>query len=387
MSEAEGGRPLLFTPLRVAGATLANRVVISPMVQYRAGADGTPNDYHLVHLGRFALGRAAMVFTEATAVEARGRTTPADCGIWDDAHVAAHRRIADFIKAEGSIPAIQLAHSGRKASGQTVPDGGGPMGPAEFARGWQPWPIVGASALPTTPDWPTPTPLDEAGIATVVRAFADGARRADRAGFEALEIHGAHGYLIASFLSPISNRRNDGYGGDRAGRMRFPLEVTEAVRDVWPRSKPLFFRVSAVDGAQDGWDLEDTVALAGELKRRGVDVVDCSSGGLTGSATAAPVKRGPGFQVPFAAEVRRRTGMKTQAVGLILDGQQAEAVLQAGDADLIAVGREALRDPFVAMRWAEQLGCDPEYRLWHASYGWWLDKRARTLDRVKSAAE
>jgi len=386
MNEARADRPLLFQPLSLRGATFRNRLVIAPMVQYRAGFDGQPTDYHLTHLGRFALGGAAAVFTEATAVEPRGRITPADIGIWDDAHIPAFRRIADFIRQEGALPAIQLAHGGRKAAGQTVQDGGGPIGPAERARGWEPWPIVGPSDEPTTPAWPVPHPLSQDEIADVVRAFADGARRADKAGFEVAEIHGAHGYLIASFLSPISNRRNDAYGGDRAGRMRFALEVAEAVRDAWPKQKPLFFRVSSVDGAAGGWDMGDTVALAGELKQRGVDVVDCSSGGLTGSATAAPVPRGRGFQVPFAAEVREKAGIASMAVGLILDGTQAEAVLQEGKADLIAVGREALYNPFFAAHWAQELGCDPGFSLLPGDHGWWLDKRAKTLERAQPAA-
>jgi 2,4-dienoyl-CoA reductase-like NADH-dependent reductase (Old Yellow Enzyme family) len=381
----DASQPLLFQPFALRQATFKNRVVISPMVQYRAGDDGLPNDYHLIHLGKFAMGGAAAVFTEATAVEPVGRVTPADLGLWSADQLPAWRRLADAIRAEGALPAIQLAHAGRKASGQRVPDGGGPIGPAEVARGWQPWQAVGPTDEPTTPDWPAPRALESGEIAGLVGSWAASARLADAAGFDVLEIHGAHGYLIASFLSPVSNRRNDGYGGDLAGRMRIALEIAEAVRDAWPKGKPLFFRVSSVDGAEGGWSMADTVALAKELKARGVDVVDCSSGGLTGSATAAPVPRHPGFQVPFAAAVRREAGIASMAVGLILDGPQAEAVLQAGDADLIAVGREALYDPFVAVHWARSLGCDPGFALHHKEYGWWLDKRARSLDRIRAA--
>jgi 2,4-dienoyl-CoA reductase-like NADH-dependent reductase (Old Yellow Enzyme family) len=322
-----------------------------------------------------------VVFTEATAVEPRGRVTPGDLGLWHDEQVAGMRRLTDFLRLEGSVPAIQLAHAGRKGSGQRAMDGGGPLGAAEIAKGQTPWQTVSPTAEPVNAGWPAPHALTEAEIAGIVAAFAIAARRAEAAGFDIAEVHGAHGYLIASFLSPVSNTRNDGYGGDRAGRMRFALEVTRAVRAVWPARKPLFFRVSALDGVEGGWNLEDSVILSAALKDCGVDVVDCSSGGLTGSATAAPIPRQPRFQVPFAAEIRRRTGVLTQAVGLILDGPQAEAILQAGDADLIAVGRQALFDPFWALHAAAALGADDGYALWPAEYGWWLDKRSKSLSR------
>jgi 2,4-dienoyl-CoA reductase-like NADH-dependent reductase (Old Yellow Enzyme family) len=378
MLDDPGRRPLLFTPLTLRSVTLPNRVVIAPMVQYRAKPDGLANDFHMAHLAKFALGKAGTVFTEAVAVEPRGRVSHGDLGLWDDAQIAPLRRITDYIRSEGCVPAVQLAHGGRKASGQPAMDGGGPVGPAEIARGLQPWPTVGPTSEPVNGAWPAPAALTVEGIAEIVAAFADATRRAEAAGFDIAEVHGAHGYLIASFLSPISNTRNDGYGGDRAGRMRFALDVTRAVRAAWPSHKPLFFRVSSVDGAVGGWGVEDTVALALELKACGVDVVDCSSGGLTGSATNSTVPRGLGFQVPFAAAVRK-AGVPSMAVGLILDGPQAEAVLQEGAADLIAIGREALRDPFWALHAAEALGCDPQYVLWPREYGWWLDKRARTL--------
>ena len=236
---------------------------------------------------------------------------------------------------------------------------------------------------PISPDWITPDMLSERGIARIIADYVAAARRADAAGFDIAEVHGAHGYLMATFLSPITNTRNDGYGGDLAGRMRFALEVTQAVREVWPAHKPLFFRVSSLDGAQGGWDMGDTVALAKALKALGVDVMDCSSGGLTGSATAAIIPRHPGFQVPFAAQVRREAAMNTMAVGLILDGPQAEAILQAGDADLVAIGRQALYDPFFAVHAAEALGCDPDFARWPENHGWWLDKRAKSQGRPR----
>jgi 2,4-dienoyl-CoA reductase-like NADH-dependent reductase (Old Yellow Enzyme family) len=372
------GKPLLFTPLKLRELSLKNRVVIAPMCQY-AAEDGMPNEWHLVHLGRFATGGAGLVITEASAVEARGRISHGDVGIWSDAQAEAWKPVTSFIRRHGAASAIQIAHAGRKASMQRPWRGNGPLGPDDFARGDTAWEIVAPSAEPVGPGHLVPHELSEEEIAGVVQSFAAAAGRADRAGFDALEIHGAHGYLIASFLSPITNRRNDAYGGDTAGRLRMALETTEAVRRTWPKEKPLLFRVSSVDGAENGWSLEDTVALAVELKARGVDVIDCSSGGLAGSATLASATRQPGFQVPYAAEVRRRAGIATQAVGLILDGPQAEAILQAGDADLIAIGREALYNPAWAHHAAREFGADPEFAAWPETYGFWLTRRAKSL--------
>lgn len=369
---AASSRPLLFTPLTLRGVTLPNRIVLSPMVQYRA-RDGVPGDYHMVHLGKFALGRFGVVMAEATAVEDRGRITRECPGIWNDAQVAAWKRITHFIRAHGSLAAIQLAHSGRKAATKRAQDGSVPYAPSVA------WQAVGPTDTPFAPGQHVPHALSASEIGDLVQSFVDAARRADAAGFDIVEIHGAHGYLLASFLSPISNTRSDRYGGDRAGRMRFALEVTCAVREAWPAHKPLFFRVSALDGA-DGWDLDDTVALALELKSLGVDIVDCSSGGLTGSSTAAPIKRYPGFQVPYAEAVHA-AGVPSMAVGLILDGPQAEEILRAGKADLVAIGRQALYDPHWPLHAAEALKCDPRFDLWPDEYGWWLDKRAQSLVR------
>ncbi len=366
-------RPLLFTPLKIRDVTLPNRVVLAPMVQYRA-RDGIPGAFHFAHLSKFALGRFGVVMTEATSVEAQGRVTPLCPGIWNHQQTEAWARIASYIKSEGSVPAIQLAHAGRKAATHRAMEGTRPLAP-DLA-----WPVVGPTTEPTSAGHHTPHALTAEEIAGIVEAYAQAARRAEEAGFEIVEIHGAHGYLLASFLSPVSNTRNDQYGGDRMGRMRFPLEVTRAVRAVWPRGKPLFFRVSALDGA-DGWNLDDTVALAVELKALGVDIVDCSSGGLTGTATAAPIPRHPGFQVPYAAAVKK-AGVGSMAVGLILDGPQAEQILRQGEADLIAIGRQALYDPFWPVHAAEALGCDPDFGLWPEEYGWWLRKRRQSLVRA-----
>ncbi|HEY8289688.1 MAG TPA: NADH:flavin oxidoreductase/NADH oxidase [Acetobacteraceae bacterium] len=372
-------RPLLFTPLTIRGVTLPNRAVLSPMVQYSA-KDGVPTDFHMAHLGKFALGRFGVVMTEATSIEPRGRVTHACPGIWNDAQAAAWKRIAGFIRGQGSVPAIQLAHAGRKGATHRAQEGTAPYSPEDAARGLPAWEVVGPTTEPTAPGHHVPHQLSVQEIAGLVQTYTTAAARADAAGFEIAEIHGAHGYLIASFLSAASNTRNDAYGGDRAGRMRFALEITRAVRAVWPSHKPLFFRVSSLDGG-GGWDLDDTVALALELHALGVDVVDCSSGGLTGTATAAPIPRYPGFQVPYAAAVRK-AGVPSMAVGLILDGAQAEQVLRNGEATLVAIGRQALYDPFWVLHAAEALGCDPGFGLWPDEYGWWLAKRAGTLIRA-----
>lgn len=374
-------KPLLFTPLALRGVTLRNRVVISPMCQYSAN-DGVAGDWHLVHLGRYATGGAGLVFTEAAAVERTGRITHGDLGIWSDVHRDALARIAGFVRAHGAVPGIQLAHAGRKAAMQRPWEGNGPLGPEDVARGDTPWPIDAPSALPVSEGWLVPNEMSTDDIRRVVQAFADAARRADEAGFGVVEVHSAHGYLSASFLSPVSNRRNDAYGGDRAGRSRFLLETVEAVRGAWPEAKPLFVRVSAVDGA-DGWSLDDTVALARDLRGAGVDVVDCSSGGIQGPVTASTAKLPePGWQVPYADAVRREGGVASQAVGLILDPRQAEAVLQEGRADLVAIGREALLDPYWPHHAARALGADPEFGAWPVQYGWWLDRREKAMQKA-----
>ena len=373
-------RPRLFTPLALRGVTLKNRIVISPMCQYSA-VDGHANDWHLVHLGRFALGGAGMVFTEATAVEARGRITHGDLGLWSDEQVPGLKRVAAFLRANGAVPAIQLAHAGRKASMQRPWHGNGPLDERDRLRGDLPWQVVAPTALPLDEGWLVPHELSLAEIAALQDAWRQAARRALAAGFDVLEMHSAHGYLGHEFLSPLSNRRGDRYGGDLAGRMRFTLETVAAVREVWPQDKPLFVRVSSVDGLEGGWTIEDTVVLARELAARGVDVVDCSSGGLAGSATAARVKRGPGFQAPFAERVRREAGVKTMAVGLILEAQQAEAILEADQADLIAIGREALYDPSWALHAEAALGLQGEFESWPVQSGWWLERRRRSMER------
>jgi 2,4-dienoyl-CoA reductase-like NADH-dependent reductase (Old Yellow Enzyme family) len=372
-------QPLLLSPTTLRGVTLRNRIVISPLCQYSA-ADGMANDWHFAHLARFALGGAGAVFVEATAVHQDGRIPHGDMGLWSDAHIAPLRRIADFLRAQGAMPAIQLGHAGRKASMQRPWHGNGPLDRSDQARGEEVWRIVAPSAVAMDEGWLMPVELTPAEMTELCEHFRRAALRAAEAGFGVVEVHGAHGYLLHSFLSPLSNRRNDAYGGDRAGRMRFPLEIVETVRAAWPKDRPMFFRTSSVDGIDGGWTLDDTVALARELKARDVDVIDCSSGGIAGSATAARIARHPGFQVPFAERIKRDTGIKTMAVGLILEPQQAEAVLQHGQADLIAIGRQALYDPNWPLH-AERalMGDAADFERWPVQAGWWLERRERGL--------
>ena len=376
--------PLLFQPIELRKVVAKNRIVVSPMCQYSA-QDGHVTDWHLVHLGKLAQGGAGIVFTEATAVESRGRITHGDTGIWDDSHIAGLARITAFIRSQGALPAIQLAHAGRKASMARPWHGNGPLGPLDLERGDKPWAIVAPSPNALGEGWLVPKAFDEHDFRKVRQAFADAARRAQVAGFELLEVHAAHGYLLHSFLSPISNARRDEYGGALEDRMRFPLEVVAAVREAWPAGKPLFVRVSSIDDVEGGWSLDDTVVFAKRLKALGVDVIDCSSGGIAGSATAATktlLARVPGFQLPFSERIRKDAAVMSMAVGLILTAQQAEEALRAGRADLIAVGREALYDPNWPLHAAQALGADPEMDRWPVQYGWWLSRRESSLRKL-----
>ena len=374
----------LFTPLKLRGIETKNRVIISPMCQYSAD-DGLANDWHLVHLGRFALGGAGIVMVEATAVVREGRITHGDMGLWSDAHIAPLARIAAFLRDHGAVPAIQLAHAGRKASMQRPWYGNGPLNADDFLRGDTPWDIVAPSAIPLDEGWLMPAELTADNMADLRDGWRAAAERAIKAGFDILEVHMAHGYLLHSFLSPLSNKRNDKYGGDRNGRMRFPLEVAETVRSAWPADKPMFVRISSVDGLEGGWTLEDSVAFARELKGRGVDVIDCSSGGLTGSATAARIPRGYGFQLPFAARIRNEAEIATMAVGLIVHPQQAEDALTDGAADLIAIGREAMFDPNWPLHAEMALGAAEGelYASWPKQAGWWLERREPGLRKLE----
>lgn len=376
---------LLFQPIRLRDLELKNRVVISPMCQHAAEA-GHATSWHLVHLGKFALGGAGLILTESTAVDPRGRIGTADLGLWNDSHIEPLKQVVDFVHDNGAAIGVQLAHAGRKSGSQPLWEGGAALSASRLAADAEPWERLGPGTLPAGPGWSASTPLNESGIAQVIQNFVDATVRADRAGFDVVELHFGHGYLVASFLSPNANDRTDKWGGDLAGRMRLALQIARAVRAVWPAGKPLFCRLSAVDGSVDGWSLEDSVVLSRELASCGVDVIDCSSGGLTEETRALPVPRGLGFQVPFAARIRSEAKIKTQAVGMIVDAHQAETILAEGKADLIALGREALFDPYWAHHAALSLGADPAYEHWPVRHGVWLAKRAPGLARARAQA-
>jgi 2,4-dienoyl-CoA reductase-like NADH-dependent reductase (Old Yellow Enzyme family) len=368
--------PLLFTPFRIRETVLRNRAVVSPMCQYMA-IDGYMQDWHLAHHSRFALGGFACVFVEATAIARDGRITPGCTGIWEDGQIARLKQVSDLHRAHGVMPGIQLAHAGRKASMARPWDGAAPL-PADGAE--KPWQTVAPSALPERDGYPVPRALNVAEIEDVVDHFVSATRRALAAGFEIVEIHGAHGYLLHSFFSPISNHRSDEFGGSREKRMRLPLRVAEAVRQAWPEEKPLFYRMSAVDNVEGGLTIEDSIALAAELKTRGVDVIDCSSGGIAGSVTLAGRKLKRGFQVPLAEAIRKEAKIATMAVGAILDGPQAEAILGAGQADLVAVARETLADPNWVYHAARALGLANPYGVLPKQYAFYLERRAQVLE-------
>ncbi|HET6174082.1 MAG TPA: NADH:flavin oxidoreductase/NADH oxidase [Gaiellales bacterium] len=349
--------PLLHTPIALREVEFRNRAWVSPMCQY-SSTDGAPTDWHLVHLGARATGGAGAVIVEASAVTPEGRISPDDSGIWSEHQVEAFRPITAFLSEHGAVPGIQIAHAGRKASVDAPWRGGRPLGPEE--RGWQ---AVAPSAVAYDAGWQVPRELTPAEIGDVVEAFAAAARRALTAGFRLLELHAAHGYLLHEFLSPLANRRNDTYGGDREGRMRLPLEVVAAVREAWPAEFPLSVRISASDWVDGGWSLEDSIALAKRFGPLGVDLVDCSSGALS---PAQQIPLGPGYQVPFASAIRREADIATAAVGLITEPRQAEGILAAGDADVILLGRESLRDPSWPLRAALELGVESD--AWPSQY-------------------
>ncbi len=342
-----GEEPNLFSPLAVRDIVLPNRIGVSPMCQYSA-EDGFANDWHLVHLGSRAVGRAGLVMVEATGVTQDGRISPGDLGIWKDEHVEPLQRIARFIKAQGSVPGIQLAHAGRKASTQRPWEGGLPLTASNGA-----WQTVAPSAIPFAPNFHTPVELTTSQIGDLINAFAAAAKRSLDAEFEIIEIHGAHGYLINEFLSPLSNHRTDEYGGSFDNRTRFLREVITAVRNVWPERLPLFVRISATDWVEGGWTEDDSVRLAKVLTELGVDLIDCSSGGNSPNAVI-PV--GPGYQVRFAQKIRNEAAMHTAAVGLIDEPQQANDIIESGAADIVLLAREFLRNPYWPVIAAAELG-------------------------------
>jgi 2,4-dienoyl-CoA reductase-like NADH-dependent reductase (Old Yellow Enzyme family) len=356
----------LLSPLTIRGVTFRNRIAVSPMCQY-SGQDGFANDWHLVHLGSRAVGGAALVVVEATAVTSEGRITPGDLGIWKDEHIEPLARIARFVHSQGAVAGIQLAHAGRKASCDLPWKGGAGLKTAEQGG----WPVVGPSLAPFSEVSPVPVPLDEAGIDGVVDAFESGARRALTAGFKVIEIHAAHGYLLHEFLSPITNHRNDRYGGSLENRMRLLLRIVERLRGEIPPELPLFVRISATDWVEGGWNIEQSVELARRLKALGVDLIDVSSGGTVPYARIPVAK---GYQVPFARRIREGADIRTGAVGLITEPQHADEIVTGGDANLVFIAREMLREPYWALKAQQALGEDP---LWPTQYGYAVKRRAK----------
>lgn len=384
--------PLLFTPMSLRGLTLRNRVVVAPMHQY-AAVSGFPTDWHLMNAGRYAAGGVGLVMMESTKVERRGCGTVGDLGLWDDAFVPHFKRIVDFIHGCGTKAGIQLGHSGRKARTSRPWEGGKPLTEAGFAElsgasgvanDWDAWELVAPSSLPADANAPVPRALTTAEVGEVAQSFGRAAARARAAGFDTVEIHGAHGFLVHEFLSPQANQRTDQYGGSPANRRRFAIEVAESVRANWPADLPVFMRLSVDDDA--GWSPADSVVLARELKAVGVDVIDCSAGGIL----ARPVSSTPigyGYQVPFAQTLREQAGIQTMAVGLIVHHEHAEAILQEGRADLIAIGREMLYNPNWALDAARKMGVDVDFSIIPPAGGWWLQKRAAAMPGLLTSTQ
>lgn len=373
--------PGLFEPLALRGVSLANRIVVSPMSQYRA-VDGVANDWHLAHLGRFAMGGAGMVMIEATAVSEQGRRTPGDLGLWNDGQIEPVERLASFLAANGAVPAVQLAHAGRKASERRPWHGETPLDADDLQlRGEAAWTAVSPSRLRYSEAWPEPAEMSLADIAAVVADFAAAGRRAVNAGVRAIEVYAGHGFLLHQFYSPIANDRTDAYGGNFDGRVRIVLDVARALRTEMPDELPLIFRLSVTDWLDDGWTVEESVELSRLLASCGVDLIDCTSGGIGGDR---PVRfpLGEGYQVSLSEQIRTEAGVPTMAVGMIWDARFADQVIRSGQADLVAIGRELLDDPNWAHHAARRLGLDLHHESWPSESGWWLGKRQRAIDKL-----
>ena len=375
--------PLLFQPIKIRDVTLKNRVVVAPMHQY-AAVKGYPTDWHLMNAGRFAAGGAGLVFIESTKVERRGCGTAGDMGLWDDSYTEHFRRLADFIRSQNSVPAIQLGHSGRKARRFRPWEGGAPLTEEGAIKAgvddWDDWELVAPSAIGSSETEPIPWALSFGEIQKTIENWSEAARRANEAGFEVLEIHAAHGYLLHQFLSPKANLRTDEYGGSESKRMRLPLEIAEAVRANWPEDKPLFIRLSVEDDA--GWGPDESVRFSKLVRAKGVDVIDCSSGGMRGSPVLSAGPVGYGYQVPYAEKIRKETDLMSMAVGLIVHAEQAEEILQSGRADLIAIAREFLHNPNWALDAALKLGVEDAFKVTPPAYDYWLEKRSSSVKDV-----
>lgn len=365
---------MLFSPLKIRGLTLKNRIVLSPMLTYSAKG-GYANELHGTHLAKFAAGGTGLVFVESTKVDPRGCTTLCDLALWKDEYIAGMRHIASLIKSNGAAAGIQLSHGGRKARRSLPWEGRVPLDDCPGIDHGEQWDIIGPSAIPHAEDFTTPRAMSKDDIRDVVRAWGDAARRADQAGFDVVEIHGGHGYLIHQFLSTTSNTRTDEYGGSLINRMRFAAEVAGEVRRQWPQEKPLFFRMSAIDEAS--WTIEDSIEFAKVLKANGVDVIDCSSGGLTIHSTTERVIK-YGYQVEYARRIRNGANVMAMAVGLIVHSDQADQILKEGSAELVALGRELWHNPNWPIDAAQKLGVDAPFSQISQVYGYWLDKRARS---------
>ncbi len=373
---------VLFEPFQIRDFKLKNRVCVSPMSQY-AAIDGYANDWHFAHLARFALGGCGLVFTEATGVCREGRRTHGDLGLWENGQIEALRRITRFIQSQGSAAGIQLAHAGRKASERRPWHGETPVDAEDVRlRDESPWRAMGPTNEPYGEAWPEPQAMADADIRGVISAFGAAAARADAAGFDVIEVYAAHGFLLHQFYSPLSNTRDDAWGGDFDRRTKLPLAVASVIREQWPEHKALFFRISATDWIDGGWTIEDSVRLAIALKARGVDVIDCSSGGLGGPHPVPRFPLGPAFQSDLAGSVRAGADIATMSVGFIWQAEVANTVIKSGRADLVALARELLNDPNWALRAAAELGDDENYSKWAPAFGWWLDKRNRVMAKL-----
>lgn len=374
----------LFEAVKIRDIQIRNRTVVSPMCMYSA-KDGCLTDFHFAHLSRFALSGAGLIFVEATGVSQEGRITHGDSGLWSDEQIEPLKRIAAFIKSQGATPGIQLAHAGRKASCQRPWEGDGPITKDNQKPGEDAWQTYSPSAIPWGEGWHTPKEMDEKDMEKVRQDFLAAAKRALQAGFDIIEMHNAHGYLLQSFLSPIANHRKDQYGGSLENRMRFPLSVAKVLRDFWPQDRPMFVRISAVDGIEGGFTIEEAVEYAKELKKLGVDVIDCSSGGQPGKMN---LRSALGYQVPLARQIKTEANISTMAVGLIVDAHQANEIVTTGSADFVALAREALNEPDWFFRAEQELGQAPKdnpFAEWPVQYGFWLEKRKHTLDRLAAA--
>lgn len=372
----------LFSPFTLRDVTFKNRVAVSPMSQYRA-KNGYANDWHMVHLGRFALGGAGLVYAEATAVEAIGRRTHGDLGLWEDRQIDRLQTITRFISEQNAVPGIQLGHAGRKASERRPWHGETPVNDKDVAeRGEEPWPAIGPSPIPYADGWPSPTEMSETDIERVIEAFGEAARRSQQADFKIIEVYAAHGFLVHQFLSPIANQRTDQWGGSPEARRRFAVRVAQSIRQNWPDEYPLAFRLSATDWLDGGIEVEDTVNTARALKAVGVDMIDCSSGGIGGRERPHRMHLEQGFQVPFAERIKNDAALSSMAVGLLWDAQRCNDIITAGSADMVALARELLDDPNWPLHAATTLGTNDNHARWPSEFGWWLMKRDRLLSKL-----